>query len=199
MGHANREIETKMIVKRTGSDQPIEMIEIEDIVNETFYRERNRWINNSSKDVFFRMPKCVQSEGKQNKKHGFIRVRYMPDGTGQLTVKIQDKGNNIDRIEIDVNVEDPEQAIKLMRVILNEDEVGKISKDYSVHVLENEDTTVSVYQVSKSKHIFLEVEARCHKRMNTLKRMVVRDLNSNGYSVEKVDKSLFDLFLNNKE
>jgi hypothetical protein len=124
----------------------------------------------------------------------FVRIRQMtesPSGHGQMTVKKCDKGDNFDRLEIDVNVDNVAQAIRLKTA-----ETGRkpctVRKRYSVLFLDKSDTNISIYQVQGSKHVFIEVESRSSKKVKALVSSLHELI---PYPLERVPYSLYDMFV----
>jgi adenylate cyclase class IV len=121
----------------------------------------------------------------------FIRVRYHPAGGGQITVKHEDKKDNLDRVEIDVDVQDPDQAVKMLKAAEGPP-VGVLRKKYTVFFVDNDDTNVSVYKVRGDSRVFVEIEAKKEKVVNELVG-TVRD--GAKYKLRRVASSLFSMFI----
>lgn len=179
MGYKNREIETKFIVTSYSSYR-----EIEDSLNTLLNDDRATKISGASKDVYWKPPRGSEAD--------FVRVRYLPeDDSGQLTLKHTDKDNTQDRVEIDVDVANPDQAVELYKRLLG-DPAGIISKRYTVYFLDKRDTTVSLYKIQSDPRFFIEVEARTKEKMDKVISRLKEDI---GLSLEVVNKSLFDIFI----
>jgi len=191
MGYKNREIEVKMVVM--AGEKPYNHIAgINNVISKHFSKSRFKYIEGFSADTYW---------NKINNPHkiGFFRVREMEDGTCQLTVKEQDKGNNYDRVEIDVGSYDsPKQAILLMTQLLGPN-LGVIKKKYYVHVLDSdheEKPTVSVYQIKGDNRVFVEIEAHSSKEVERLRAEVAEVLQwSFGVYLEVETNSLFSIFI----
>lgn len=179
MGFMNREIERKFIVKDVA-----QMKTVNNYLDRT-YSDPEEVIIGKSKDVYFNPP--------NDSKADFARVRFFPDSKkGQLTLKSSDKGNNVNRIEIDVEVEDADQAVEFCKALLNREPSGIINKRYIVYILDKRDTTVSLYQIVGDSRVFLEVEARTLDKVDKVLAEIKKDL---PYELESVGKSLFQIFV----
>ena len=184
MGANDREIEQKLIVTRAKGSKPLDMHEVEYHVRAMFLGEETKFVDDHSKDVFWRGP------GRK-----FMRVRFRPQGGGQFTLKDEDKGNNVDRVEVDVEVDHPDKVVRIETAMRGRP-TGELWKAYYVHVLEDEHTTVSVYSVDgdPKSRVFVEVEAENHDRMRELEDEVKSRLSDLGFKVEKAPGSLFSMF-----
>jgi len=175
MGHANREIERKFVV--TGKS----LIEVSNAVAKSLRREFRELVTDESSDIYWKAGRGAKAD--------FIRLRMMPDGTGQLTVKWTDRGSTTNRIEIDVVVPDPVQCQKFLTQVHGKPE-GSISKEYHVYLIDKMDTNVSVYQVDGDKRVFLEVEARTLERVSRLCKQV-----GTAIKMEREKRSLYQIFV----
>jgi adenylate cyclase class IV len=189
MGANDREIEQKLIVTRAKGRKTLDMHEVEFHVRALFHDEETKYVDDHSKDVFWRGP------GRK-----FMRVRFRPQGGGQFTLKDEDKGNNVDRVEVDVEVDHPDKVVRIETAMRGKP-TGELWKAYYVHVLEDEHTTVSVYSVDDDpkSRVFIEVEATNHERMRALEETVKSRLEAVGLSVEKAPGSLFSMFFGFEE
>ncbi|MCM8763357.1 MAG: CYTH domain-containing protein [Candidatus Omnitrophica bacterium] len=179
MGFMNREIERKFVVKGV-----TQMQAVRNYMDRT-YPDPEEIIIGKSKDVYFNPP--------NDSKADFARVRFSHDSKkGQLTLKSSDKGNNVDRIEIDVEVEDADQAVEFCKILINTEPSGIIDKRYIVYILDKKDTTVSLYQIVGDQRIFLEIEARALDKVDKVLAEIKKDL---PYALESLDKSLFQIFV----
>jgi len=179
MGYKNREIEVKLLVLGTSSMKT---------VNghlESLFPDPEDLIIGKSKDVYFLPP--------PKSKVDFARVRYYPDKDGgQMTIKASDKGNNVDRVEIDVEVSDCDQSVKFLSSLLGTEPSGTLTKRYIVYFLDKRDTTVSLYQVVGDSRVFLEVEARSMDKVNRLLAELKKTV---PFEMQQVHSSLFQLFV----
>jgi adenylate cyclase class IV len=179
MGWKNREIERKFVVPGSSLDQCIENVK----------KVLSNWdhdIHEASSDFYWRPLKGMKGD--------FIRVRFMPDGSGQLTVKEADRGENTNRVEIDVVVEDPNQCRKFWEHLIGPS-TGAVCKEYKVFFLDkDETTTISVYRVRGDKRIFLEVEAKTLAEVDRLVKLIEKAVTLNPET-----KSLYQLFVEVKE
>lgn len=177
MGYKNREIELKLEVKNVKKIEDVTK-KLEKIFN---YRKT---VKGKSKDLYWGASKSSKAD--------FVRLRLYPDGLPQVTVKYTDKGSNFDRVEIDVNVDDAENAIQLMNSLFGKPK-GEIVKEYQVYFLDKEDSNISVYKIKNDPRIFLEIEARSKEKVLEISNSVKQY--SPELSVKRVGKSLFQLFL----
>lgn len=159
MGHRNREIELKLMVPGTFeevcSTLQLLLSDHQPIVRLGTSVDTYWHINNPDVDA------------------DFLRVRER-DGIRQITVKGKDRGDNINRIEVDIDSTSETHRIhRLVRCALGKP-AGVISKTYKVWELESEYDTVCAYQLSTpvTSGVFIEVEARSEDRMRELERLV---------------------------
>jgi adenylate cyclase class IV len=158
MGYRNREVEKKYVVEKTTMKITIEnMRELLGPVVDV--------LQNGSKDFYWRTPKGCNAD--------FIRLRNMPDGSAQLTVKHADKIGNTNRVEIDVEItkEQVPQTAKFLDQVFGKTN-GSVYKEYYVFFLDDKDTTVSVYRVRGDKRVFVELEARNLDGVNKLEKLI---------------------------
>lgn len=179
MGYKNREIEVKLLMQNVASMKAV------DKHLQEMFPDPEDLIIGKSKDVYFFPP--------EGSKADFARVRFFPDRDGgQMTIKWSDKGNNVDRVEIDVEVSDCDQAVSFLEAFTGQKASGVINKRYIVYFLDKRDTTVSLYQVVNDSRVFLEVEARRMEKVDKLLEDIKKHI---PYSAERVNKSLFQLFV----
>lgn len=178
MGYKNREIEKKFVTPNTTLDTATS--QIKGII------EYKSEISEASRDLYWQSPEA----GKVD----FIRLRYFPDGSGQLTIKHSDRGSNVNRVEIDVVVKDPDQAKKFLEYLYG-DATGSIFKHYNVLFLDDDDhTTISIYRVRGDQRIFVEVEAKTQAKVDQLQRSIEKVM-----TLEHQTKSLYQLFVESKK
>jgi adenylate cyclase class IV len=181
MGHNNREIESKLQVEGLTNRRMV-MVKVHDILEKAL-GEIHHTIEGDSRDVYWAPPAGAKAD--------FVRVRYMAEGRTQVTLKHQDKGNYLDRVEIDLEADDADQAIALMKNLLG-DPLGMVRKKYTVFFLDKKDTTISVYKVINDDRVFIEVEALSQAKVDQLKGILREGM---GYTLTDVDQSLFQIFL----
>lgn len=187
MGYKNREIESKLEVRQRQGGPAANMRNIDRIIEKEFEDDTEDYIEGTSSDTYWEAPSGAPAD--------FGRVREMSSGRCQLTAKAKDKGDNMDRIEVDLEVRGTSlQVIKFMENLLGSSG-GVIRKTYYVYVLENEHTTVSLYRVHGDDRVFIEVEARTKKRMLQLEDRVKRCLNEGGFEPQRAEGSLFEMFI----
>ena len=180
MGYKNREIEKKFIV----ADSKLSFKEVCYLARYAIV-DWEEQVSGRSKDLYWKSHDPVAAD--------FIRLRYMPDGSGELTLKRADQGSNVNRIEIDVVVPEPKQTGKFLKQLFG-DPLGDIHKDYFILRLDEEDTTVSVYKIKGRSHVFIEVEARTLAKVDGLaKRLSTR------IKMNQEKRSLYELFFRSKK
>ena len=126
----------------------------------------------------------------------FLRVRER-DGIRQVTVKGKDRGDNLNRIEVDIDSTSEVHKIhRLIRCTLGKP-AGTVAKQYRVWELESEYDTVCAYVVSRPANdlgVIVEVEARSEERMLELERMVCQQLTH----AVRAPGSLFEMLVERK-
>jgi adenylate cyclase class IV len=174
MGYRNREIEKKFVVTGTTYAKTVEYLE------EIF--DFDRKIVDASKDYYWHASPTMKGD--------FARLRYMPgkDGGGQMTIKHADRESNLNRVEIDVQVDNPDQAKKFLVQMLGEP-CGSIYKKYHVLFLGDEHTTVSVYSVRGDPRVFVELEATSVSKLEALQKKIGTAL-----AMEQESRSLYQIF-----
>lgn len=191
MGYKNREIESKLVVRQRPGGPAATMRNVDKIIEKAFEDETEDYVEGTSNDTYWKAPPGALAD--------FGRVREMSSGRCQLTAKGKDKGDNLDRIEVDLEVHGTSlQVVKFMENLLGKPG-GIVRKTYYVYILENEHTTVSLYRVHGDDRIFAEVEARTKKRMLQLEDRVKRSVSEAGFEVERAEESLFEMFVAKKE
>lgn len=181
MGHRNREIEKKFVVSKSSMSYEDTIKAIKPLLNNI-----TKTIEDGSKDFYWKIQRPLKGD--------FIRLRYMPDGTGQLTVKEADRGSNLNRIEIDVDVDDAEQCYKYQAHIHGE-EAGSVFKNYFVMFLDHDEhQTVSIYRVRGDSRVFVEIEAKTQAKVEELTKLIIKDV---GLTYET--RSLCQIFIEGKK
>lgn len=186
MGYKNREIEVKLLV----NDKPTYRTVCNNV--EEFLRQEypdRTTITGRSSDTYWRAPHRSVA--------AFVRLRQNPHGKAQITLKSNDKGDNVDRVEIDLEVDDFAQAKELLAVLHGE-ELEKVTKRYNVYFLENSDTNIAVYQIvdDPQERVFVEIEGRSIKRVNSLVKGFTE---WTGWNFLVVNSSIYEMFVVNKE
>lgn len=183
MGFKNREIEVKMLATGVRTLQTM----VQRVERQLADSEPDIIIGNAG-DLYWPAPRDGQGD--------FVRLRRLSNASnkGQITLKSTDKGDNVDRVEIDLPQEDYKQA-KVLMVALHGKPREEVIKKYHVYILENEDTTVSVYQVRNDDRVFVEVEARTRKRV----KEIIKDLMADNLTeYQWVQSSVYDMFVQKK-
>lgn len=181
MGHKNREIEVKLLAKTDKGYSGV-VKDVRKILTKAGKRP-NKTIVGDSSDVYWLPSRTANAD--------FMRVRYHPEGGGQLTVKHEDQGDNLNRVEIDVDVKDPDQAVKFLTAA-NGPPIGTLRKKYTVFYVDRFDTNVSVYKVRGDKRVFVEIEARKEVLVDELVSII---RNGVRYKLPGVASSLFWMFI----
>lgn len=183
MGYKNRELEVKMLaVGVKGLQTMIDRVEKAIL---SIHKDPDIVIGNAS-DLYWKAPVKGRAD--------FVRLRKNTDGA-QITMKNTDKGDTVDRVEIDLEVDDYKQAKELMTA-LHGDPMADVTKKYYVFFLENKDTTVSVYQVKNDDRVFVEVEGRTKRRVKQLIQTIMA-VSETEY--EWVSTSVYTMFVEKKE
>lgn len=184
MGYRNREIEVKMLAAGIkGLSTIVERIE------RALKGETQEVIIGNAADLYWKAPRSGEAD--------FVRLRRMSNASneGQITLKATDKGSNVDRVEIDLHVDDYKQARTLM-LALHGEPMEEVTKKYHVYFLENADTTVSVYQIRGDDRVFVEVEARTQKRVKEIIHTLMVDKSTEYLWVQS---SVFDMFVQKRD
>jgi predicted adenylyl cyclase CyaB len=182
VGYKNREIEIKMLALGTKSFSLVSS-EVEKYVSEVY--PEFTLIKGNSHDWYWSAPKVSNAD--------FVRLRKNTNGA-TITIKSTDKGDNTDRVEIDLDVDDYKQAKELM-FSLHGDPKAKVQKKYDVYVLEDKHTNVSVYQIKDDDRVFIEVEATSRRRVKELTKGLVGGSRKFAW----IQASLYQMFVQNKQ
>ena len=178
MGYKNREVEIKLMANSSSLPNVMRDVEawVESINPVLDYLEGN------ATDLYWDAP--------ERGKGDFVRLRRNSTNA-QITMKGTDKGDIINRIEIDLEVEDYKQS-KILMEALHGEPVEKVKKKYHVFFLENDDTTISIYQVAKDDRVFVEVEARTKTRVKALVKSL---MSYSKYRYDWINSSLYNIFV----
>lgn len=177
MGYKNREIERKFVIAEKDYNSGVRLLK----------RAIGNWdrlVTGDSTDIYFEVPSNLPAD--------FARVRMMPRGKAQLTIKYQDRDCNLDRVEIDVNVDDPAQAIAFCTHLFGYP-ARSVRKKYLVLFLDDRDTNVSIYTVRGDKRVFIEIEARTVEKVEKITKRLGKKL-----SIEVEKRSIYQLFVKRK-
>lgn len=176
MGYNNREIEVKMLVKGCKSLKKVEKLCLK-------LFQPLHVITDQRTDYYWPAPAT-----------DFVRVRQMEknkNGHGQMTVKKTDRGSNFNRLEIDLDILNVNQAVRLKTAEYGK-QPKKLKKKYTILFLDHLDTNISVYQIDKDKRIFVEVESRNARKVNSLVKILKSKI---PFPLEVIRKSLYDIFI----
>ncbi len=184
MGYRGREIEIKLLVPGTYTHVCEEL-------DALLATEKPIIRIGSSLDTYWRVPAELDAEAQ------FLRVRERV-GIRQITVKGKDRGDNTNRIEVDVDSTSEVHKIhRLVRCVLGKP-AGVVQKTYRVWELESEYDTVCAYEVTQPVNdvgVIVEVEARTERRMLELEELVVGRISRYGVFPTRAPGSLFELFI----
>lgn len=188
MGYKNRELEVKLDLV-DGQGYAATCAFVESVVQKLspVYTVTDDMVIGNATDLYWNAPRAGIGD--------FVRLRQTSKGA-QITLKATDKGNNVDRVEIDLEVDDYKQAKALM-FALHGDPKAKVTKAYQVYFLENNHTNISVYQVQKDKRVFVEVEATSRKRLKQIIRALMADSDPK-WSWNWIRSSIYDMFVCDK-
>ena len=144
-------------------------------------------ISGNSYDLYWKASKSASAD--------FVRLRRNDSGAW-ITAKATDRGDNIDRVEIDLKVDSYSQAKALLECSFPDAPV-KIKKKYHVYFLGCEHDSISVYTVSgdPDSKVFVEVEARS---LDTVKDLVMGLIENTNERYGWSKSSLFNLFVEEK-
>ena len=184
MGYLNREIEVKTRVDGLKSYQTAV-----DFVRSALESSVTEEEVSTATDLYWNAP-------KSGIKADFLRLRKIAGG-GQITAKCTDRGNNIDRVEIDLEVSDRAQAKELITALLGEP-IAKVTKKYTVFFLENQFTNVSVYQVTGDKKVFVEIEAKSKSRLKEITKALMK-ASDKDWSWFWVRSSVYQMFVKKED
>lgn len=179
MGYLNREIERKFVVLKEASLKSA----LKTLRNA--FKNCHRTIKGDSTDIYFNTPGKIKAD--------FARVRMLPRGKAQLTIKHTDKKSIINRVEIDVTVADPFQAIAFCTQLFGLP-AKLVRKKYFVLILDGHETNASLYRVYGDKRIFLEVEARTKNKVNKISNLL-----SKAFDLQPEGRSVYQMFVRGKK
>lgn len=208
MGANNREIELKLRIK----GNPLPFSSVVELVERAIGSICTGSIDGNSFDVYWHAP--ISS------KVDFVRLRATEapagrfdsghlgseslKGPGQMTIKSSDRGDNLDRVEVDLEVGDTRQAQVLLGHLLG-DAAGLIWKLYKVFFIGDggpHGDNISVYEVhgsslnhapGLSSHVYIEVEAGSRSRLADIVEAL--RLGLPGVELDVVKTSLYELYV----
>jgi len=194
MGHKNREIEVKLLVNdiKTLSSVACQIEKVWHAMDKHSEADASEDYDNeilvgNASDFYWNAPKGCNAD--------FGRLRKRSGGGAQLTIKSTDRGDNVNRVEVDVDVDDHGQAYEFMTGLLGEP-TAKVTKKYSVFFLENQHTNISVYQIRGDDRVFVEVEAKTLKRVIQILNTVI---DSTNYEYSWIKSSVYQMFVQKKQ
>lgn len=178
MSYRNREIETKLIIR----DRDLA----------TVNAWLQHWIGHMTKMISGKSTDTYWAVNNPDVTADFIRIRDLGN-SAQLTVKGKDRGTNLNRLEIDVDVESSlSKVTRLVQALLGKPS-GTINKEYYVYWLD-EHTNISCYQVTEPAypHIIVEIEGITEERVLELESSMIR---SWGDKIERAPGSLYEMLV----
>lgn len=185
MSFRNRELEVKLLVPNV----PLEYVYNQ--LRNLFSDDITRMVHGSSEDTYWSLTGA-------DTKADFIRMRRLDNGVTQITVKAEDRGDAIDRMEIDVDTETtPTRVYSLLRAAHGR-ATGSIRKTY--HVLwigGSEHTTISCYSITSHEFdsIIIEAETTSESEMLELEFKITEHFTDYGISIKRAPGSLFTMFI----
>lgn len=186
MGYRDREIEIKLEV------QGLSFQEVNQALSSLYSSGMDRMVYGKSSDTYWHLPSSVGAD--------FARMRELEDGRTQITVKAKDRGNAIDRMEIDVETfTAPSRVARLLKSMLGKPG-GKIEKQYYVYWIDDDQhTTISCYIVDQDPgKVFIEVESTNESQVLTLEAQVLEVL-ADKAKVGRAAGSLYDMYISDKK
>lgn len=115
-----------------------------------------------------------------------FRVR---ENTYELTVKVNDKGGTLDRLENNIVVNDIELTVETFNIVFGQ--AKALEKTFSVYLYKN--TVLSLYSITGSPELFFEVEA---DDLETVKE--ISSEFEKRFSLRREYRSLYDVFFGEK-
>lgn len=186
MSYRGREIEIKLQV------EGMSLAEVNAELLSLYGETKTRMVYGKSTDTYWHLPGDVGAD--------FARMRELDDGRTQLTVKAEDRGTSIDRLEIDVDTYTaPSRVLRLMRNMLGKP-AGKITKEYYVYwISEDEHTNVSCYSIvdPAQELVFIEVESTNQSTVLDLELKILDKLTDKVSSIRRAEGSLYEMFIRN--
>lgn len=142
-----------------------------------------------SRDTYWHLPNEVGAD--------FARMRELEDGRTQITVKAEDRGNSIDRMEIDVETfTSPYRVQKLIQAMIGR-HASRLEKEYYVYwIRENDHTTISCYHISGTPPdlVYIEVESTEINQVLALETKVLEKF-ADVATVGRASGSLYDMYV----
>lgn len=140
----------------------------------------------------------VYWHGSRGGKAQSVRVRTHPGhrNGGEVTVKTKDNGTNENRVEKDLHVDDPVQAISLFNELLGP-RAATVTKTYSLILTTREGESISVYEVEgdSKQRLFVEAETDTEERLAKLVEEVKNSLSLGQIVLESHDGSIYETFV----
>lgn len=210
MGANNREIEVKLRIK----GDPLPFSEVVELVDRALGAHCKGVLDGNAFDVYWHAPISSAADFVRLRANGAPAVSSGPGpggsesikGPGQMTIKASDRGDNLDRVEVDLEVGDTGQAQVLLGHLLGE-AAGRIWKRYKVFFIGEDGggghgDNISVYEVhgsslnhapGLSSHVYVEVEAGSRSRLADIVEALRLALP--GVELEVVKTSLYELYV----
>lgn len=119
-----------------------------------------------------------------------VDVFRLRENTYELTIKVNDKGNTLDRLENNILVNDIELTVDTFNRVFGQ--YKALEKTFCVYLYK--DTVLSLYSITGSPELFFEVEA---DDLETLKT-VSYEFESR-FSLRREHRSLYQVFFGDKK
>lgn len=121
-------------------------------------------------------------------KNATLRLREKSsDDLGELTIKLNDKGTNINRREENLAVESAEKALTILRLVHGTEE-GLVNKFFTKFKFQGGE--VAIYKVLHQDTIYLEVEASNERTVNRIASRLQKRL-----SLTPETRSMYELYV----
>lgn len=182
MSYKGREIEVKLRIQGVYLGTIAELLRLELPVSKSVY--------DSSTDTYWHL----RDPGVRG---DFIRMRELGT-TVQVTVKGKDKGNNTDRIEVELETFSSKAVVRGLLTAAHGRPAGKITKTYHVFWLvgESEHTNVSCYAIEGDEQdVYIEIESTGIDTVLELEAKVRTLLDREDIQVERAQGSLYELYI----
>jgi phosphoribosylformylglycinamidine (FGAM) synthase PurS component len=177
MDPAMREIEIKLAV------DGINYSKLHDLITAVFADDICRTVEGNSFDIYYAPVDGAKAQ--------FVRLRDNGRGGATMTCKSVDKVNNIDRIEIDIDVKNHRTAKTFLDLVCGQP-LGFVGKKYHVFFTGQNHDNISIYEMAKTKQIFIEIECSTIDGVDQIFKKLLQNSN---LQLSWCDRSLFEMFV----
>lgn len=118
------------------------------------------------------------------------RYEYEGDRIHEITVKVQDKGNIVDRFEVNLAQKSHRKAVEIGLNAMYGEPIIEFEK--MAYIFDGEGFCVALSQFKGSQDVFLEIEARGDNVSETLLEMVEKKINDAGIKTVLTDKTTLE-------